>query len=227
MDTVAVHVASRCDYTNPIWKVLKRATESPEKERMRSVSSILLKYFVVNFGFIVHVDNLFKLIEWVSVYICTCAFLIFCRAFESGRWHPFQWTVLFHYVKCLYWYQHSKTSLVLNMINNIHDLDEHIQLEGVLFHMWKPSFTWSQTSGSWNRGTSLYTDIKTKYTKDLWREKWQMGRWCNMSFQLPCWPGCKRRDVSFWMLRALSKQQEVCLTKTEIVPLESTLLYNL
>ena len=129
---------------------------------MHLISSFLLKYFVVNFWFIVHVDKSFKLIEWVSVCICTCVFLIFCRAFESGRWHPFQYTVLFHYFNRLYWYQDSEISLVLNIINNIRDLDGHIQLEGILFHMWKPSFTWLQTSGSWNRGTSLYIDIKTK-----------------------------------------------------------------
>ena len=63
MDTVTVHVTCRRDYTNPIRKVLKCATESPKKKRLRSVSSFLLKYFVVNFGFIVHVDNSFKLIE--------------------------------------------------------------------------------------------------------------------------------------------------------------------
>ena len=205
MDTVTVYVGCRRDYTNPKRKVLKCATESPKKKRLRSVSSFLLKYFVVNFGFIVHVVNSFKLIEWVSVPIRTCAFFIFCRAFESGRWHPFQYTVLFHYVNRLYRYQDSKISLVLNIINNIHDLDGHIQLEGVLFHMWKPSFTWSQTLGSCSRDTSSYIDIKTNYAKDLWREKWQMDRWCKMSFKLLCWPGCKRSDVSFWMLQALFK----------------------
>ena len=136
------------DITQTLKKVLNCAMGSPKKKRLHSVSSFLLKYFVVNFGFIVHEDNSFKLLEWVSVCVCTCAFFIFCRAFESGRWHPFQYTVLLHYVNRLYWYHDSKISLVLNMINNIHDLDGHIQLEVVLFHMWKRSFTWSQTSGS-------------------------------------------------------------------------------
>ena len=113
------------------------------------------------------------------------------------------------------------------MINIIRDLDGQIQLEGMLFHMWKPSFTWLQTSGLWNCGTSLYIDIKTKYTKDLWREKWQMGSWRKMSFELLCWPGCNRRNVSFWILQVLSKQQGVCMTKIETVLLESTLLYKL
>ena len=49
MDTVTVHVTCRHDYTNPKRKVLKCATESPKKKRLRSVSSFLLKYFVVNF----------------------------------------------------------------------------------------------------------------------------------------------------------------------------------
>ena len=62
MATVTVHVVCRRDYTNPKRKVLKCATESPKKKRLRSVSPFLLKYFVVNFGFIVHVDNSFKLI---------------------------------------------------------------------------------------------------------------------------------------------------------------------
>ena len=62
-DTVTVHVVCRRDYTNPKRKVLKCATESPKKKRLRSVSSFLLKYIVVNFGFIVHVVNSFKLIE--------------------------------------------------------------------------------------------------------------------------------------------------------------------
>ena len=171
-----------------------------KKKRLRSVSSFLLKYFLVNFWFIVHVDNSLKFIEPVSVCICTCVFFIFCRAFESGRWHPFQYTILFHYVNRLHWYQDSKISLVLNMINNIRDLDRQVQLEGVLSHMWKPSFTWFQTLGSWNRSTISYIDIKTKYTKDLWRQKWQMGCWCKMLFELLCWPGCNRRDVSFWTL---------------------------
>ena len=51
MDKVIVHVASRHDYTNPKRKVLKSATDSPKKKRLRSVSSFLLKYFVANFGF--------------------------------------------------------------------------------------------------------------------------------------------------------------------------------
>ena len=63
MDTVTVHVACRRDYTNPKRKMLKCAMESPKKKRLRSVSSFLLKHFVVNFGFIVHVDNSFKLME--------------------------------------------------------------------------------------------------------------------------------------------------------------------
>ena len=63
MDTVTVHVAYRRDYTNPKRNVFKCATVNPKKKRLRSVSSFLLKYFVVNFGFIVHVDNSFKLIE--------------------------------------------------------------------------------------------------------------------------------------------------------------------
>ena len=61
MDTVTVHVACRRDYTNPKRKMLKCAMESPKKKRLRSASSFLLKHFVVNFGFIVHVDNSFKL----------------------------------------------------------------------------------------------------------------------------------------------------------------------
>ena len=156
------------------------------------------------------------------MYLC---FLHFLQGI--WEWQVTSYPILFHYVSRLYWYQDSKISQVLNMINNIHDLDRHIQLEGVLFHMWKPSFPWSQTSRSWNRGTSSYIDIKTKCTKDLWREKWQMGRWCKMSFELLCWPGCKQRDVLFWMSQALFKQQEVCLTKTEIALLELTLLYKL
>ena len=63
MDTMTVHVACRHYYTNPKRKVLKCATESPKKKGLRSVSSFLLKYFVANFGFIVHADNSFKLIE--------------------------------------------------------------------------------------------------------------------------------------------------------------------
>ena len=60
MGTVTVHVACRRDYTNPKRKVLKCATESPKKKRLSSVSSFLLKYFLVNFGFIVYVENSFK-----------------------------------------------------------------------------------------------------------------------------------------------------------------------
>ena len=44
MDKVIVHVASRHDYINPKRKVLKSATDSPKKKRLRSVSSFLLKY---------------------------------------------------------------------------------------------------------------------------------------------------------------------------------------
>ena len=51
MDKVTVHVANRHDYTNPKRKVLKSATDSPKKKRLCSVSSFLLKYFGVNFGF--------------------------------------------------------------------------------------------------------------------------------------------------------------------------------
>ena len=108
MNTVTVHVVCRRDNTNPKRKVLKCAAEIPKNKRFRSVSSFLLKYFVVNFGFIVHVDNSFKLIEWISVCICSCPFFIFCRSFESGRWHSFQYTVLFHYVNRLCWYQDCK-----------------------------------------------------------------------------------------------------------------------
>ena len=111
MKTVNVHVACRCDYTNPKRKELKCAKESPKKKRLHLVGSFLLKYFVVNFWFIVHEDNSFKLIKWVSVCICTCVFFIFCRA-ESGRWHLFQNTFLFHYDNRLYWYQDSERSLV-------------------------------------------------------------------------------------------------------------------
>ena len=63
IDTVTVHVACRHYYTNPKRKVLKCAMESPKKKRLHSVSSFLLKHFVVNFGFIVHVDNSFKLLK--------------------------------------------------------------------------------------------------------------------------------------------------------------------
>ena len=63
MDKVTVPMASRHDYTNSERKVLKSATDSPKKKRLRSVSSSLLKYSVVNFGFIAHVDNSFKLIK--------------------------------------------------------------------------------------------------------------------------------------------------------------------
>ena len=49
IDTVTVHVACRQDYINPKRKVVKCATERPEKKRLRSVSSLLLKYFIVNF----------------------------------------------------------------------------------------------------------------------------------------------------------------------------------
>ena len=63
MDTVTVHVACRHDYRNPKRKVLKSAEDSPKKKRLCSVSYFVLKYFVVNFAFIVHVDNSFKLIE--------------------------------------------------------------------------------------------------------------------------------------------------------------------
>ena len=50
IDTLTVHVACRHDYINPKRKVVKCATESPQKKkRLRSVSSFLLKSFLVNF----------------------------------------------------------------------------------------------------------------------------------------------------------------------------------
>ena len=49
MKTVNVHVACRCDYTNPKRKEWNCAKESPKKKRLHLVGSFLLKYFVVNF----------------------------------------------------------------------------------------------------------------------------------------------------------------------------------
>ena len=57
------------DITQTLKKVLNCAMGSPKKKRLHSVSSFLLKYFVVNFGFIVHEDNSFKLLEYLYVYV--------------------------------------------------------------------------------------------------------------------------------------------------------------